>query len=125
MEEKNELHKETEFNDGPLTSYTEAKDNSSHTISPSAHEVMKKSVPWISLGDIREPPPREYIVEILIPKCRTTAIYGDGANGKSHFALTLATCVAAGLPFCSMNTFKGPVFYVDFELDEDEIGRIA
>ena len=43
-----------------------------------------------------EPPPREYVVDDLIPAGALTILYGDGGLGKSLLALYVATCTAAG-----------------------------
>jgi len=51
-------------------------------------------------------------------------LYGDGGQGKSLLALALATCIAAGKPFCGMTMPVGPVVYIDWELSRDgQLGR--
>ena len=79
----------------------------------------------ISLGDLEEPPPMEYVIDDFIPSGHVTTLYGDGGQGKSYIALVMAACVAAGVPFLNRNTMQGKVLYIDFELDKYEQARRA
>jgi hypothetical protein len=79
----------------------------------------------IRISDLEEPPPRREVVGGAIPEGATTILYGDGGQGKSLVALHLATCTVAGLPWLGLPVIKGPVLYVDAELDVEEFTRRA
>lgn len=79
----------------------------------------------ISLGDLAEPPPMEYVIDDFIPSGHVTTLYGDGGQGKSYIALAMASCVAMGRQFLNRDTMQGKVLYVDFELEETEQARRA
>lgn len=70
-----------------------------------------------------EPEPRRSIIEGLMPEGALTILFGDGGLGKSYLALYIATCVALGMPIAGRPVERGPVMYLDAELDEDEFIR--
>jgi hypothetical protein len=94
----------------------------SRSRSPSTREGKESP---IRISDLDEPPPRREVVGGVIPEGATTILYGDGGQGKSFVALHLATCTVAGLPWLGLPVIKGPVLYVDAELDVDEFTRRA
>lgn len=67
--------------------------------------------------DLDTPPaPLDYVVpglELAPGKC--SALQGFAYTAKTPFALLLATCVAAGVPFLGMPVAQRPVAYVDHE----------
>jgi hypothetical protein len=101
---------------------TERQDSSQSRIpSPSSTGLGTLVRAW----EQPEPEPLEYIVEQLIPCGYPAALYGDGGTCKSLIALFLAMNVAAGRSFFGLSTNRGPVLYVDAELDEREFLRRA
>jgi len=79
----------------------------------------------VEVYGIQEPPPLKFTVEKLLPRRMTTTFYGDSGQGKSTAANCLATCVATGHPFLGLETIKGPVVLLDWELDMDvTLGRL-
>jgi hypothetical protein len=71
------------------------------------------------------PAPREFIVPDLIPRHHPTTLYGWGGTAKSLIALLLSMSVAGGRKkfFGRDIAVRGPVLYLDFELDADEQHR--
>jgi len=81
--------------------------------------------PLVEVWKQPEPDPRQSIVAGLMPEGALTILFGDGGLGKSYLALYLATCVALGISFADRPVEKGPVLYVDAELDQREFVRRA
>jgi KaiC/GvpD/RAD55 family RecA-like ATPase len=74
------------------------------------------------------PPPRDWVLEGLIPEGEITLFTGPGGAGKSLLAQQLATCVAAEIPFLGKKTGRledcgNAVLYVTAEDDETELDR--
>ncbi|WP_271077901.1 AAA family ATPase [Aurantiacibacter sp. MUD61] len=74
------------------------------------------------------PPPRDWVLEGLIPEGEITLFTGPGGAGKSLFAQQLATCVAARKPMLGAATGRlqdigNFVLYVTCEDDDDELHR--
>ena len=67
----------------------------------------------------RDPKPPQFIVENWLPAGYATMLAGHGGAGKSTIALTLAVCIAAGLPFCELPTKQCRVMYLSCEDAED------
>ncbi len=74
---------------------------------------------------MEEPGERGQVVQGLIPQGCPTLLYGDGGQGKSFVALTIATCVCAERPFLNLQVQQSPVLYIDWELDAEEMTRRA
>lgn len=70
-----------------------------------------------------EPPPREWAVDGLIPRYKTTLLSGDGGVGKSLLGQIITTCIATHQPFLGHDTIHGPIIAVFSEDDEDELHR--
>ncbi|MCK6385688.1 MAG: AAA family ATPase, partial [Rhodocyclaceae bacterium] len=51
----------------------------------------------------REPEPPKFIVPDWLPCGYATLLAGHGGVGKSGIALTLAVCIAAGVPFFGLH----------------------
>src|SRR5687768_5354857 len=58
----------------------------------------------------------------LVPDAAVTLLYGDGDSGKFMVALFLGASAYAGLPVLGREVRRGPVLYLDAELDA---GRVA
>ena len=78
--------------------------------------------PASSWGD-SEPPPREWLVDGLIPRGTVTSLYGDGGTGKSLLALQLAVDVATGGKWIGKATVVGGSLFISAEDDQDELHR--
>ena len=73
----------------------------------------------ISLSSLPEPGPLRFTVADIIPTGYVTNLYGDGGQGKSYIALHIALSIILGQPFLNHFTMKGPVLYLDWELDAE------
>jgi hypothetical protein len=61
-----------------------------------------------------------FLVAELIPDHSVVLLAGDGGSGKSILGQTLATCIAAGLPFVGYAAASGRAVFITAE-DRDEI----
>jgi RecA-family ATPase len=68
-------------------------------------------------------PPQEWVVDNWMPMAQTTALYGDGAVGKSTLAQQLATAISLGVPCLGLKTKKLRVLGVFCEDDEGVLHR--
>ncbi len=73
----------------------------------------------------KEPEPRPFAIEGLVPDGVVTTLYGDGGQGKSYLALYLAILSCLGLPFAGRKVEKRAALYIDGELDAAEFVRRA
>lgn len=69
----------------------------------------------------KEPRPREWAIEGLIPRGEVTALYGDGGVGKSLLALEMQTCIAMGVDFYGHTVTKGGVLGMYCEDSSNEL----
>lgn len=70
-----------------------------------------------------EPPPREWLVEGLIPAGCVTLISGDGGLGKGTLMLQLGLAAATGGDWLGRGVKAGPSIVIQAEDEDDEIGR--
>lgn len=75
----------------------------------------------LTLWATRDPEPRHWALDRLIPQGEVTLFTGAGGAGKSLFAQQLATCHAAGRPMLGVCTAGGATLYVTAEDDEREL----
>lgn len=68
-------------------------------------------------------PPREWIVDGLVPDRNVTLFGGDGGTGKSLLALQLAVAVTAGCGWLGKGTSTGRAIFLSAEDDDDELHR--
>lgn len=71
----------------------------------------------------RPVPPRQWLVENLIPGKTVTVLGGDGGTGKSLLALQLGVACAAGRDWLTSLPTVGPVLYLSAEDDTAELHR--
>jgi hypothetical protein len=57
----------------------------------------------------------EYLVQDLIPRRDTTAVYGNRKSGKSFWVSDVAYHIAKGIPYRGLKTIRGPVVYLLYE----------
>lgn len=93
-------------------------------------EIVNREAPRRTLAVVRvweheEPPERDFIVAGLLPEAMVSALYGDGGQGKSYLTTYIACCVATGTRFLGRQVKRGPVLFVDAELDATEFTRRA
>lgn len=69
------------------------------------------------------PPPREWLVEGLIPAGCVTLISGDGGLGKGTLMLQLGLAAATGGDWLGRGVKAGPSIVIQAEDEDDEIGR--
>jgi RecA-family ATPase len=81
--------------------------------------------PWITADTLaaRNPQPRAWHVEGLIPARTVTLLGGDGGTGKSLIALQLAASTAAARPWLGLPVTAGRAVYVSAEDDREELHR--
>ena len=68
----------------------------------------------------REPEPPKFIVPDWLPCGYATLLAGHGGVGKSGIALTLAVCIAAGVPFFGLHVERRRVLYLSCE-DREQV----
>jgi RecA-family ATPase len=68
-------------------------------------------------------PPRDWLVENLIPMRQVTLLYGDGATGKTLVELQLGVAVATGTDWLGTLPKDGNVLILSAEDDIDETHR--
>jgi hypothetical protein len=71
----------------------------------------------------RDVPPREWLVQGLVPNRTVTLFGGDGGTGKSLLALQLAVSVATERQWIGRDVTPGRVIFMSAEDDEDELHR--
>lgn len=71
----------------------------------------------------REPPPREWIIESMIPRSCNVLFSSHGGAGKTQLALHMAVCIASGKPFFGQPTTQSTVVALFAEDDADELHR--
>lgn len=76
------------------------------------------------IGEIDLRPP-EFLVRGLIEKDSLVCCFGAPESGKSFIGLSLAACVATGLPFFGYGTEEGPAIYIAGEGKNGILRRAA
>jgi biotin operon repressor len=69
------------------------------------------------------PPPQEFVLEDYIPAGCVTSLYAKGGSSKSFLALILAFHVVRGVSVFDRAVQRGPVLYLDAELDQQTAER--
>lgn len=83
------------------------------------------AIRWLSPADWagKPIPPREWLVENVLPAKEVVAIYGEGGVGKTLLAHQLAVCCAAGVSFLGITTAASRVLGFFCEDSEAELQR--
>lgn len=68
-------------------------------------------------------PPRQWLVDGLVPQKTVTLFSGDGGTGKSLLALQLAIAVATGTGWIGRPVKTGRVIFLSAEDDDEELHR--
>lgn len=68
-------------------------------------------------------PPRQWLVQEMVPSKTVTLFSGDGGTGKSLLALQLAVAVTAGTAWIGRTVTPGSVIFLSAEDDDDELHR--
>ena len=71
----------------------------------------------------KQVPPREWLVDKLVPMKTVTLFGGDGGTGKSLLALQLAIGAATGARWLGRPVEHGRVIFISAEDDDDELHR--
>lgn len=74
---------------------------------------------WFRMPD----PPERPLVEGLIEEYEAVAIVGSAKAGKSFFAMQLALCIAAGIPFLGHEVHQRRVLIANLEVSEGQYKR--
>lgn len=84
-----------------------------------------RDMPFFNASDLQgQPvPPREWLVDDLIPMKTVTLLGGDGGTGKSLLALQLAVGVSANRAWINNLPRQGRALYLSAEDDRDELHR--
>lgn len=92
---------------------------------PPEAEDHRKFACSASILQNRAVPPREWLVEGMIPSSTVTLLGGDGGSGKSLLAMMLAVSVASksGIKWIGRMPKQGKVLYCGAEDDFDEMHR--
>lgn len=69
------------------------------------------------------PPPRDFVIQDLMLACKTCLLAGFGGVSKTQLMLSMAVCVALGLPFFGKKTVPGCVLLLLGEEDAGEVSR--
>jgi RecA-family ATPase len=69
------------------------------------------------------PPPREWVLESLIPAGRVTSLFGNGGLGKTLLALQIGLHVSLGRPLFGIEVSGGPVLGIFCEDEQAELNR--
>ena len=80
--------------------------------------------PWGSMGDYRDLPPTEYVVDGLIEHRGMSSVIGDSGVGKSAVVLDMAAHIATGRPWHGRRTIQCPVAYVAGEGVRGAVSRL-
>jgi hypothetical protein len=86
---------------------------------------VSASVQSLSIKDIKELPPYEWLVEGVIPRHGLSCLYGPPGVGKSFLALDLALRIGCGLPWLNRPAKEGHVGYVFGEGEHGLKQRLA
>lgn len=70
-----------------------------------------------------EPPPREWLLENMIPAGRVTSLLGNGGLGKTLLALQIGLHVSMGRRLFGLDVVGGPVLGIFCEDEKDELNR--
>ena len=83
---------------------------------------FREGEPIINLAELPRPDKFGYLVEKIMPKGQTSAIFSRGASGKSLLAMAIAMAVSEGynLPSGLKVTSTEKVLYLDYETDAEE-----
>lgn len=69
------------------------------------------------------PPPRDWVIEGLVPAGRVTSFFGNGGLGKTQIAIQLAVHVAMNRPIFGCKVSGGPVLGIFCEDEPEELER--
>lgn len=69
------------------------------------------------------PPPREWTVRDMIPRCNVFLLSGEGAVGKTLLAMQLGVAHALGRDWIGQLPVEGPFLFLGAEDDSDELHR--
>lgn len=79
----------------------------------------------VRVWEMPEPEPLRWAWSGLMPIGFPSLLFAHGGSGKSFLALGLALHVVSGRSFLAREVVRGPVLYLDAELDKDEFLRRA
>jgi len=74
----------------------------------------------VYIGQLEKPKPKLFLVDDYMPEGYVTLLYGEGAQGKSYLAISLAICISLGEPFLLKGCRQTNVLYLDWETDQDD-----
>lgn len=61
---------------------------------------------------LNQPSPIEWAIRGWVPLSGTTMVYGESGGGKTFITLDMAASVAAGVPWCGLQTVHGTAVYL-------------
>lgn len=105
-----------------------------YSLEPKSQGPAKAEWEWRTLADAYKPkPPREYVIENLLPLPSLTVIFGNPGDLKTMLSQDLCLCVAAGKPWLeglpdqdeikAFTCQQAPVLWVDVDNGLDRTER--
>jgi RecA-family ATPase/5S rRNA maturation endonuclease (ribonuclease M5) len=90
-----------------------------------AGQIIARQSQYFTASDLEgvAVPPRNWLIEGLIPAHQVTMLGGDGGVGKSLLALQLAIATAVGGNWIGHKPTSGRVIHISAEDDKDELHR--
>ena len=92
-----------------------------HRLREASRDDILQPIPASQL--LRQPPPREWMVEGAFPRGTVAMLSGDGGIGKSLLMQQLLTSASLGLPWLGMAAQTGRGLFLACEDDDDELHR--
>ncbi len=111
-----------------LRAHYEGSSSSSSPPIPSGGDDALPPLRSVVFAEMPPPPnKRPFVIRDLLPAGHPAIFYGDGGTAKSLLALSVAHAIARkdGDWMGFEIEQPGPVYYIDFELDEEEMHRRA
>jgi putative DNA primase/helicase len=71
--------------------------------------------PLLSIADLDNLPPLEWLISGWLPARALTELYGPSGGGKSFLVLAWALCIASGCDWLGLPVKQGPVLYIAAE----------
>jgi hypothetical protein len=66
-------------------------------------------LPLLSIADLADLPPREQLIDGMLPEAGMFTLYGPSGSGKTFLELDWGLCIAAGIPWYGREVKQGPV----------------
>ena len=122
LERRADFVRPEDYRESPPLSAYEDQSGEGGVIVPEAPARESRFYSAASLKE-KQVPPREWLVDKLVPMKTVTLFGGDGGTGKSLLALQLAIGAATGAGWLGRPVEQGRVIFISAEDDDDELHR--